>query len=83
MLGDVPSPPSRPTNNDRGSDGKGVLGRSEYAASKVGETSRQKADVVGEGEIVAVTTGPPGITVSDWSLQSCDDADDGAVKYNT
>lgn len=27
-----------------------------------------------------VSTGTPNITVSDWSLQSCDDADDTAVR---
>lgn len=80
-LGDVPSSPPRPTSSGRVAEGKDVLGRSEYVASEVGETSRRKTDVVGGGEIVAVSTGAPGITVSDWSLQSCDDADDGAVRF--
>lgn len=80
-LGDVPSPPPRPTNSLRGTDGKSVpSNRSEHVPSEVGGPSRRKTDVSRAGEIVGGGTGAAGTTVSDWSLQSCDDADDGAVK---
>lgn len=57
----------------------------------VQEGGRRKADafpltptIAGRADMSAlrVNTGAPGITVSDWSLQSCDDADDGAVSEN-
>lgn len=55
------------------------------------ENARRQADAIGGGSIATgrsdnsalrVNTGAAGLTVSDWSLQSCDDADDGAVSYS-
>lgn len=94
-ISDVPSPPPRPSNSTREPEREGKFcapeGRAEGRAvgegvveegsgwkSKAvtgGVSSTWRADTPG----LRVNTGAPGVHVSDWSLQSCDDADDGAV----
>lgn len=92
---DVPSPPPPTRNENRepkvegrstAREGGDVCGLREGG---VEEGVRRRADTSaggnapspGRGETsgLLVSTGPPVLNVSDWSLQSCDDADDGAV----
>lgn len=95
IAGDFPSPPPRPTSNEtRESEVKGRDGPTNGSAVRsagegiVEEGARRKADATGGSSAVAgrtdtsglrVSTGAPGLNVSEWSLQSCDDADDEAV----
>lgn len=94
-AGDVPS--SCASSEFRGSESelRGGVGAPGGLVSGVGEgvaeeSARRQADAIGGGSIATgqsdnstlrVNTGAAGLTVSDWSLQSCDDADDGAVSY--
>ncbi|CAM9396645.1 unnamed protein product, partial [Hapterophycus canaliculatus] len=55
---------------------EGCVGRGTNAAD--GEKSPSAGRVDNPGLFVCTSTGGPGLHVSDWSLQSCDDADDGA-----
>ena len=93
-VGDVPSPPPRLGNSSRkperegdvcGPEGRVTRGLGDGAVKEGigwkgkavagGIPSTWRADTPG----LRVNTGASGVHVSDWSLQSCDEADDGAV----
>lgn len=95
-AGDVPSSFARLGFRGSESEISGEGGAPGSIVSGVGEgiaeeSARRQADAIGGGSIATgrsdnsslrVNTGAAGLTVSDWSLQSCDDADDGAVSYS-
>lgn len=97
-VGDVPSPPPRAGSSCREPEREGKLCAPEgramggladgaveegigWKANAVtgGAPSTWRADTPG----LRVNTGASGVHVSDWSLQSCDDADDGAVSQRS
>lgn len=95
-AGDTPSPCARSGFRKSESEVRGVARAPSGTLSGAGEgimeeSARRKADAIAGGGIATgrsdtsalrVNTGATGINESDWSLQSCDDADDGAVSYS-
>ena len=93
-VGDVLSPPPRPGKSSRELERDGKLCAPEgRAMSGLGEWGVEEGigwkAIAVAGDVpttwrkdtpgLRVNTGASGVHVSDWSLQSCDDADDGAV----
>lgn len=85
---DVPSPPppTRNGNRELRVDGRSAASeRGEACGLREGgveEGAGRRADTSAEGSApsgLLVNTVAPVLNVSDWSLQSCDDADEGAV----
>lgn len=96
-IEDFPSPPPLVGNGTREFDIRGRTSEGSRVSGSgegiIDDVMRRKADagaaggntVLGRVETsrLRVHTGAPGLNVSDWSLQSCDDADDGAVSKTT
>lgn len=83
-AGDVPSPRLRTGN---GNIEQKVDGRSATKEEREVSGSRERTGEEGTGRRVnpaaggnGPSPGTPVLNVSDWSLQSCDDVDDGAVR---
>lgn len=93
---DFPSPPlpTRIGNRDLKVEGKSTAtdggevyglregGVEEGAGRRANTSAGGSAPSPGRGDTsgILVNTGVPALNVSDWSLQSCDDTDDGAVR---
>lgn len=99
VAGEFPSPPpprlgnvSREVESKVDVVGSLVCVVGEGRKGIADEVSRRKAEVIANGDARAaredavglrVHTGASGLNTSDWSLESCDDADDGAVRFDS